>query len=222
MIVDLPKNLRGKNYEYIIKGGILYFSNPSMLKSIMRDITYTLKGHRRCFYCGKSLLKDNINIDHLYPKRFGGPPITNNLVPSCYECNAVKRSLTPEQFEEYSKLQDKEERLHYLSKAKEENISFRMAGLFQIPESWIDWIALAKIRFPSYKISEKKLETKKMVYNRFHNITEPIVIDCNNQVLDEFYWALTAQFFHLEKIPVVKLENVELISKKLLRDYLSE
>ena len=33
---------------------------------------------------------EEMTIDHMYPQDFGGPTITNNLLPSCKKCNNDK------------------------------------------------------------------------------------------------------------------------------------
>ena len=37
--------------------------------------------------------KEEMTIDHVYPADFGGPTITNNLLPSCKGCNNKKRNM---------------------------------------------------------------------------------------------------------------------------------
>ena len=51
----------------------------------------------RCFYCGCKLDFDNFHLDHFKAKSKGGKT-TDNLVPSCPECNLFKSNLDIEEF----------------------------------------------------------------------------------------------------------------------------
>lgn len=46
----------------------------------------------RCAYCGKKLALNSMQVDHRYPKRFGGTDAFDNLMPSCRRCNHYKRA----------------------------------------------------------------------------------------------------------------------------------
>jgi 5-methylcytosine-specific restriction endonuclease McrA len=48
------------------------------------------KGH--CHYCGKKVTHDKMTIDHVIPKSKGGKTEEKNCVPSCYDCNQLKRT----------------------------------------------------------------------------------------------------------------------------------
>ena len=63
----------------------------------MNELTIAIKG-KTCWYCGRKLLNSDITIDHLYPQDLGGPYITNNLAPTCSECNGRKGNLTERQY----------------------------------------------------------------------------------------------------------------------------
>ena len=43
-----------------------------------------------CVYCGNSLSKKEITIDHVQPKSKGGTGKISNLVIACKKCNASK------------------------------------------------------------------------------------------------------------------------------------
>ena len=45
-----------------------------------------------CVYCGETYDANELTLDHVRPKTFGGPNLTSNLVPSCKECNRSKGS----------------------------------------------------------------------------------------------------------------------------------
>ena len=45
-----------------------------------------------CVYCGKTYELQELTLDHVRPKIFGGKDITSNLVPACVKCNQDKGS----------------------------------------------------------------------------------------------------------------------------------
>ena len=51
----------------------------------------------RCQYCGARRPVHELNYDHVVPRVQGGKTVWENIVTSCYECNARKRGRTPEQ-----------------------------------------------------------------------------------------------------------------------------
>jgi 5-methylcytosine-specific restriction endonuclease McrA len=46
----------------------------------------------QCVYCGTTHEPNELTIDHVRPRSFGGHSLTNNLVPSCRKCNQAKGS----------------------------------------------------------------------------------------------------------------------------------
>ena len=46
----------------------------------------------QCVYCGIKHEPDELTIDHVRPRCYGGHSFTNNLVPSCRKCNQAKGS----------------------------------------------------------------------------------------------------------------------------------
>ena len=54
-----------------------------------------------CHYCGKQVAFKEITMDHLVPLARGGRSTKDNLVPSCKECNNLKKSLMPIEWDAY-------------------------------------------------------------------------------------------------------------------------
>lgn len=54
-----------------------------------------------CYYCRKSMTREQVTMDHIVPISRGGRSTRGNLVPACKACNDQKRSLTPVEWEEY-------------------------------------------------------------------------------------------------------------------------
>ncbi len=50
------------------------------------------RDHHRCQYCGS---KDQLTIDHVFPKSRGGRDTWENLVAACVPCNNRKGNRTP-------------------------------------------------------------------------------------------------------------------------------
>lgn len=50
-----------------------------------------------CQYCGKTLPRSRLNLDHVVPRSRGGRTSWDNVVCSCVRCNLVKGGRTPEQ-----------------------------------------------------------------------------------------------------------------------------
>lgn len=44
----------------------------------------------RCIYCGCSPVEKSLRVDHVVPVVEGGPDTSDNLVTSCFDCNAGK------------------------------------------------------------------------------------------------------------------------------------
>lgn len=54
-----------------------------------------------CYYCGKQVAYKNITMDHLVPLACGGRSTKDNLVPSCKNCNNLKKSMMPLEWQDY-------------------------------------------------------------------------------------------------------------------------
>ena len=175
----------------------------------MYEITFRKYG-RRCFYCGKVFPKDKITIDHIFPQDFGGPTITDNLVPACKQCNTEKSNMTKNQFMSYI-----EARKH--GKGKEFRKEFNKKikyGKYKIPGNWITKRKITEITVVfdlKEKYQKDKMRTIKYFYNTYGILKKPIVIDKNGFLLDGFMILMFAKTKGIEEIPVIVLDNVEVI-----------
>jgi 5-methylcytosine-specific restriction endonuclease McrA len=50
----------------------------------------------RCQYCGKIFTRNELSIDHVIPRSYGGKSTWENVVCACYSCNKKKGGLTPQ------------------------------------------------------------------------------------------------------------------------------
>jgi len=55
----------------------------------------------RCHYCQRQVAAKELTMDHLVPLARGGRSTKGNLVPACKECNNLKKTLLPMEWEEY-------------------------------------------------------------------------------------------------------------------------
>ena len=110
MNIDLPRrNLKTKNF--VLKEGTLYIRNRFFFKPSVQQLTYSLKGRQKCFYCGLDFPLSQMTLDHVYPKIIGGPYIPNNLVPCCQICNGMKADMTAGQYLQFSRISKTESKI---------------------------------------------------------------------------------------------------------------
>jgi 5-methylcytosine-specific restriction endonuclease McrA len=74
----------------------------------IRQMLYKAYG-KKCKYCKKTLLVDNIVCDHVKPISHGGASIMSNLQLICKSCNIKKGPLTHKEFNGILKFLKKEE-----------------------------------------------------------------------------------------------------------------
>jgi len=89
-------------YIYDIKRNEICFSMPEKThrKSFslkQREMIYE-KANGKCELCGKSILFDNMTLDHIKPLAMGGTNDISNVQCSCSVCNSLKGSILPEDF----------------------------------------------------------------------------------------------------------------------------
>ena len=216
MIIKVPQG-----YIFEKEGSIVAFEEEGRLKlrawntrfhEIMYDLTYTIKGSTRCFYCGKEVKRSKITLDHVYPASLGGPTVPINLVPACRNCNSTKGDMTPEQFKIYMGLDSKEKKKEFY-KAFSSAKFFQKRWLHILPSEWItnanmsELIALIQL----YDTSTHKYEKTEEYYLRCGQFPKPIIIDCHRFVLDGFTEVLYAKNNKIKEIPAIVLENVEVV-----------
>jgi len=50
---------------------------------------------RQCQYCGKRFASEELNLDHVIPRHYGGKTTWENIVCSCIACNSRKANRLP-------------------------------------------------------------------------------------------------------------------------------
>jgi 5-methylcytosine-specific restriction endonuclease McrA len=78
--------------RYALKKSKIIGNNIHFLKIYERD-------NKKCVYCGKDLLFNDVHFDHYIPLSKGGEHTYKNLKTSCKSCNLSKGAKMPEQFE---------------------------------------------------------------------------------------------------------------------------
>ncbi|MCK4794810.1 MAG: HNH endonuclease [Desulfobacteraceae bacterium] len=90
------------------------------MKKSDRILVYNKYG-KRCSYCGKHLLYNEMQVDHLIP-RYGGQrsaaivEVYENWMPSCRRCNHYKRSYTLRDFRQLLHTLDRRVKAYYINK----------------------------------------------------------------------------------------------------------
>jgi 5-methylcytosine-specific restriction endonuclease McrA len=89
-----------------------------MNKATRYQVYSLYDGH--CAYCGRKIEIEDMQVDHIVPKRQGGSDFFSNLNPSCRRCNHYKRAYRLDRYRELiSKLATKIRDL-YLCKTAED------------------------------------------------------------------------------------------------------
>lgn len=214
MIIDLPENF---NYgsQAKIEDGILKISSGVCWREFVYKLTTAIKG-KKCWYCERKLKKEEITMDHLYPKDLGGPTIPNNLAPSCADCNGKKGNLTEKQYRNLINAPEKK-RKGIRSKFFQRNEYEKEKKGYYLPKEWITTRKIDNI-LVSFLMNESyagrrytKIET---FYRQYNHLPYPIVVDRNNYLVDGFLVLIFAKNNNIPRIPTIVLENVEIVFNK--------
>lgn len=217
MIIDLPKNFemidtKGNRIVYI-EQDILKISREVSFRKVMSEITYTLKGKDKCGYCKKEIEESDLTVDHMYPQEFGGPTITNNLLPSCRRCNNDKGNLNVEQYLEYLQAKNEGKGKWYKVSIGRYQEFIRTWLDFDIPKEWVTQRKISDIiiRLDAENYKSKKYNRIASYYEKYNHFQKPIIIDRKGMILDGYLAVMYARDSGIENLPVIELENVEVI-----------
>lgn len=214
MIIRLPRKFyytekKNSSYAYV-QNGILYIKGWVNYEDLMYELAYTLKGYDKCYYCGRELSNKNRTIDHMYPRRWGGISITNNMLPSCRLCNGEKRDMTVRQFELWNQKETKAEQEKFYQECIEKNTKIAKKGKFVLKKSWI---TMYDVSILIHDISFKNLEPVKSdklsrYYINWHQYPHPIIISSNDWLFKGRHVLYHAKINRIKKVPAIILENV--------------
>lgn len=221
MIIDLPKkftyiNKNGEKVAYIDENRILKMKNGVSFKRLMKEITYALKGNKICYYCGKKLKNGKISIDHVIPQDIGGPTIPNNLYPSCSACNTEKSNLLLKQYLKFRIIKGKKKRTKYKEKCIEENENLKYISHSKLLGDMITYMQTSDIKLLSNhrdctEYHYKKYEETEKFYETYNRLRKPIIVDRNLKLLGGFISLMYCKEHGIKTVPVIILENVEII-----------
>lgn len=220
MIIELPKEIsfdkKYTNQELYIENGILRFTRNISFRKFMKETAINMKGEK-CYYCKKILSKEELSIDHIFPSDFGGPTITNNLVPACKKCNQEKSNMTYSQYMKYLESKELGYEQLYLKSLTTLQEKIRTQKKYQIPKKWITIVSIKQIEKVNeldfdYKETKAYKKTEKY-YATYGAFKRPIIVDRNLVILDEAMEVLYARDNNIKEIPAIILENVELIDE---------
>ena len=220
MNIDLPrKNLRTK--FFIVQDGMLFLKSRFLFKQSIQEITYILKGRRKCYYCGLDYPESEMTLDHVYPKDLGGPYIPNNLVPCCQVCNGMKSNLKAGEFFEFTQIPTTEGKLKFVKELTKQREKLRKVGKSELPRNWVEEIPTKKIRFHTIEIKEKSWNKKQKIFLACNgHIPTPIVVDRDLMLIDGFQWLIIARQYNLKTVKVIKLDNVVILKSRKFKDLL--
>lgn len=225
MYIELPKeNMVICNGMAEVKDGMLYVYG-SALSDIMFELTYIIHGNT-CYYCNNPLTEQAENIpepfrkrtiDHLIPRDFGGPSITNNLRPCCLDCNSKKGNMFPEEFElwgKIKKIEPEKERRKEMRAFKEELKQIREQRRYgEIPSLPNEWISegvpkSAYVYFYTEEPVGAAFDKAKEFYRKYRRIQRPLIFSKNGFLLDGFNTLLYIKYTGVTRVHSIILDNV--------------
>lgn len=218
MIIDLPETSKDETIiinDYMkVENGILKLNFPISFQDCMYDLTYFIKGKDNCFYCSRAIVENKMTLDHLIPQDFGGPTIPNNLFPTCKKCNCEKSNMLNPIYNKYLNLPTSSDKKQFTTDFQ--SIAFfihRWYG-FDFIKDWVEEKEIDNIIVnisldSSYR--GKKYKKIKEFYRKYKHFQKPIIVDRKNFLLDGFTALMYAKDNQIKKVPVIVLENVEVV-----------
>lgn len=219
MIIRLPShfiyNNRATDSIAYVEDGILYMTKFTNFEDLMYTITYVLKGYDKCGYCGEKLTQKTRTMDHMYPRRWGGLSIPENLLPCCKKCNQDKKDMTYNQFLEWRKLSSPKARDEFYKKCLKRNLRIARNGKFIIER---EWLTPYDVREVVREISFKNLDpgkSKKLsaYYNNWKQYPHPAIVSSNGWFIKGLHILHHAKKIQKRRVMAVVLENVVVMDK---------
>lgn len=215
MIIELPEKFSkvyNNGWYVIIREGVLEIHGGCNYRELMNQVTYALKGRTRCYYCHKIMRPEACTIDHLFPQDFGGVSITNNLEPSCGQCNSHKSNMNEMEFKVWRTISSEEARKKYCKKAITRKMtakydSKRIDG-FDLPRDWVTIQKLDLIQKATRTHGEARYLKTCSFIEEHNKLPVPLVLSQNQVVLSGIAAYAAAKEKGLKVVPVIILENV--------------
>ena len=215
MIIELPRKFSYSKDQYNyakVRGRRLTIRGSLDFEDLMYELTYSIKGRELCYYCGKTV--HEITIDHIFPRDYGGISIPNNLLPACSKCNSEKSNLNFHEYQIFKTLSNLEKK-EFREKVYRQKEKIRYKFGFNIPNSWVKFVHISRI-FVRVCFDQTLYKGKKYIkytsfIKKYGHLPRPIIVSENFVLLDGFTILACAREQGIHNIPVVILENVEVI-----------
>jgi len=209
---------RAKNSSAYVKNGILYVSGYVNFEELMYTITYMVKGYNTCHYCGCELTDKNRTLDHMYPRRWGGISIPDNLIPSCKNCNQEKMDMTYKQFLQYRSLKTKKDKDAFYKKCLQENLKVRKQAKFVLNREWLSVYDIQKLlRYMKFNRLEKtKSKNLANYYQNWIQYPHPIIVSSNDWVFKGKHILHHAKEIKRKAVVAIVLDNVVVLGQDTL------
>ena len=98
-----------------VRKNTLYINGLISWEKLAYDLCYALNGRKVCTYCGKTVKKSKMTLDHMFPRFFGGVSIPTNLTPACKSCNNKKSDLNYYEFKVFRTMNEKDGKRYRMS-----------------------------------------------------------------------------------------------------------
>lgn len=222
MKIQLPETFiytnRSKNASAYIKNGILYVKGHVNFEQLMYTITYTVKGYDKCYYCGCELTDKNRTLDHMYPRRWGGVSIPENLIPSCKDCNRDKMDMSYNQFMQYIKLKTNKEKEQFYNKCLQTNLKVRKRAKFVLDSNWLSVYDIRELlKYMKFdQLEESKSKNLAAYYRNWGQYTHPIIVSSNDWVFKGKHILNHAKKIKRKSVMAIVLDNVVVLDKDTL------
>ena len=209
--MDLPHKFHIENYAKV-ENKMMYIYRLERIEDLMYELAYATK-KRRCVYCGKKLKRTNSTMDHRYPRDTGGVSIVNNLYPTCPLCNSHKSNYLHHEYLKISHLSKAEKKKEIKKFYKNREKILSKIG-YILPRKWVETMDMWEIKCqpPGHDLRGKKYHRIVEFWHKYHKLPRPVVVDKNNVLIDGYNIIIFARDFEIKRIPVIKLENVEVLN----------
>ena len=222
MKIRLPETFiytnRSKSDSAYVKNGILYVKGNVDFEQLMYTITYMVKGYEKCHYCGRELTDKNRTLDHMYPRRWGGISIPENLVPCCKNCNSDKMDMSYDQFMQYRKLKTKKDKEEFYKKCVWANMKVRRRSRFVLNSNWLCVYDIQDLlRYMRFdKLEATKSNNLAAYYRNWGQYTHPIIVSSNDWVFKGKHILHHAKGIKRKSVMAIVLDNVVVVDKDTL------
>ena len=146
-----------------VRKNTLYINGLISWEKLAYDLCYALNGRKVCTYCGKTIKKSKMTLDHMFPRFFGGVSIPTNLTPACKSCNNKKSDLNYYEFKVFRTMNEKDGKRYRMSiYRKKERLDFKEVLIFQ-GIGQLRWILKISSQDQSQMMVEIRKSTKELL-----------------------------------------------------------